>query len=242
MRKYLLFGHKFSDREKQVDYFIKTSFGIRPKNINLYVQSLTHKSVQTEKLEGDNNERLEFLGDALLSAIVAEILYLKFPKKSEGELTQMRARIVSRENLNSIGEKLGLEPLIDYQKSKNKFNSLLGNAFESIIGALYLDHGYKITRKILRKNIFNELFNFDEVVQQNIDFKSQLIIQCQKNKQDITFEMLEEIQEDNGGVSFVMAILIDGVEKAKAKGATKRKAEQKAAKQILSGLISVSSN
>ncbi len=242
MRKYLLFGHKFSDREKQVDYFIKTSFGVRPKNIKLYVQSLTHKSVQTEKLEGDNNERLEFLGDALLSAIVAEILYLKFPKKSEGELTQMRARIVSRENLNSIGEKLGLESLIDYQKSKNKFNSLLGNAFESIIGALYLDHGYKMTRKILRKNIFNELFNFDEVVQQNIDFKSQLIIQCQKNKQDITFEMLEEIQEDNGGVSFVMAILIDGVEKAKAKGSTKRKAEQKAAKQILSGLISVSSN
>ncbi len=234
MLKNFLFGPRYTDRQKEIIYFIKSSFDVKLKNINFYEQALTHKSIQKDKSKDIiHNERLEFLGDAIISSVVAEILYLKFPKKSEGELTQMRARIVSRESLNTIGDKLGLEPLINYHKTKNRFNSLLGNTFESIIGAMTLDLGYKKTALALKKHIFNDTLNFEEIALQNVDYKSQLIIQCQKQKKEIAFEMIEEVAIEHGKITFVMAILIDGIEMSRASSSTKRKAEQKAAKKLL---------
>lgn len=234
MLRNFFFGPKYSDRQKEIVYFIKSSFDVKLKNINFYEQALTHKSIQKDKSKGiTHNERLEFLGDAIISSVVAEILYLKFPKKSEGELTQMRARIVSRESLNTFGDKLGLEPLIRYQKTKNKFNSLLGNTFESIIGAMLLDIGYKNTGLALKKHIFNDSLNFEELALQNVDHKSQLIIQCQKEKKEISFQLIEEIAGERGKITFIMAILIDGLEMSRASSSTKRKAEQKAAKELL---------
>jgi ribonuclease-3 len=234
MAKISLFGRRLSDRERQIKYFIQSSFGVKPKNLALYTQALTHKSYSNEKSPlSEHNERLEFLGDAILSATAADILFQKYPRKTEGQLTQMRARIVSRENLNILGEKLGIEPYINYQKSKNKFNSLLGNTLESLIGAMYLDLGYDKTVKSLKKSIFNETLNFEDVVLQNIDYKSQLIIQCQRNKSEITFELIEELPDAFGKINFEMAIFIDGEEKARAVESTKRKAEQLAAKMVL---------
>jgi ribonuclease-3 len=234
MLKRFFFGPSYTVRQKEIQYFIQSNFNLKPRNINFYEQALTHKSYSTDKSKGIiHNERLEFLGDAIISSVVAEILYLKYPKKTEGQLTQMRARIVSRENLNTIGDKLGLEPLIQYQKTKNKFNSLLGNTFESLIGAMVLDFGYKKTAISLKKHIFNESLNFDEKALQNIDYKSQLIIQCQKEKKEISFQLIDEVNEEHGKIVFTMAVNIDGEEKARASSSTKRKAEQKAAKQLL---------
>jgi len=129
---------------------------------------------------------------------------------------------------------MGLEPVIHYHKTKNRFNSLLGNTFESIVGAMILDIGYKNTAKALKKNIFNDSWNFEEIALQNIDYKSQLIIQCQKEKKEIVFSLVEEIPMEKGKITFVMAILIDGEEKSRASSSTKRKAEQKASKKLLS--------
>lgn len=224
---------KKSDREKQINYLIQSNFGLKPKKYALYEQALTHKSYLKKNSENVHNERLEFLGDAVISTVVAEVLFYRYPTKSEGELTQMRARIVSRDNLNVIGDKIGLEPFINYQKSKNKFKSLMGNTVESIVGALFVEFGYDKTAGSLKKNIFNEQFNFEEVVTQNVDYKSQLIIQCQRNREEIKFELVEEVTGANGKPIFTMAIVINGEEKSRADALSKRKAEQKAAKKVL---------
>lgn len=233
MAKIFFWNLKKSDREKQINYLIYSNFGLKPKKYSLYEQALTHKSYLNKNSDQVHNERLEYLGDSVISTVVAEVLFYKYPLKSEGELTQMRARIVSRDNLNVIGDKLGLEPFINYQKTKNKFKSLMGNTVESIVGALFIEFGYDKTAAALKKNIFNEQFNFEEVVTQNVDYKSQLIIQCQRNRQEIKFEQVEEAASANGKPIFVMAVVIDGEEKGRAEAPSKRKAEQKAAKEVL---------
>lgn len=233
MAKLFFWNLKKSDREKQINYLIHSNFGLKPKKHALYEQALTHKSYLNKNSDQPHNERLEFLGDTVISTVVAEVLFYKYPLKSEGELTQMRARIVSRDNLNVIGDKIGLEPFINYQKTKNKFKSLMGNTVESIVGALFIEFGYDKTAAALKKNIFNEQFNFEEVVTQNVDYKSQLIIHCQRNRQEIKFEQMEESTSASGKPIFVMAVLIDGQEMGRAEAFSKRKAEQKAAQKVL---------
>ena len=233
MAKIFFWNLKKSDREKQINYLIYSNFGLKPKKFALYEQALTHKSYLKKNSDQLHNERLEFLGDAVISTVVAEVLFYKYPTKSEGELTQMRARIVSRDNLNVIGDKIGLEPFINYQKSRNKFKSLMGNTVESIVGALFVEFGYDKTAAALKKNIFNEQFNFEEVVTQNVDYKSQLIIQCQRNRQEIKFDQVDEATGANGKPIFTMAVFIDGEEKSRADAPSKRKAEQQAAKIVL---------
>lgn len=233
MANFFFWGLKKSDREKQIQFLIFSNFGLKPKKFSLYEQALTHKSYFKEKKSDLHNERLEFLGDAVISTVVAEVLFYKFPKKSEGELTQMRSRIVSRDNLNVIGDKIGLEPFINYQKSKNKFKSLMGNTVESLVGALFVEFGYEKTSTALKSRIFNDYFNFEEVVHQNVDYKSQLIIQCQKEKKEISFKLVEEQITAGGKPIFVMSVVIDGEERARAEAQSKRKAEQMAAQIAL---------
>jgi ribonuclease-3 len=233
MGSFFFWNLKKSDREKQINYLIHSNFGLKPKKYALYEQALTHKSYLQKNSEQVHNERLEFLGDAVISTVVAEVLFYRYPTKTEGELTQMRARIVSRDNLNVIGDKIGLEPFINYQKTRNKFKSLMGNTVESIVGALFVEFGYDKTATALKKNIFNEQFNFEEVVSQNVDYKSQLIIQCQRNRQEIKFEQVEEVTGPSGKPIFTMAIVIDGKELSRADAPSKRKAEQKASKIVL---------
>lgn len=233
MANFLFWGLKKSDREKQIHFLIHSNFGLKPKKYALYEQALTHKSYLKDTQSELHNERLEFLGDTVISTVVAEVLFYKFPKKTEGELTQMRARIVSRDNLNLIGDKLGLEPFINYQKSRNKFKSLMGNTVESLVGAMFVEFGYDKTASALKSRIFNDYFNFEEVAHQNVDYKSQLIIFCQKEKKTIQFDQVEELTGPNGKPIFVMSVLIDGEEKARAEASSKRKAEQLAAQKVL---------
>ncbi len=225
-----------TEHQKNISLFLTESFGIRTRTIELYETALTHKSFfanTASKMQ--NNERLEFLGDSVLNTIVTHILYDKFPQKTEGELTQLRSRIVSRENLNLIGKSIGLEPFILYQKSKNEYLSLIGNAFESFIAAIYLDKGYKKVYSILEQKILDLHLDYDAIETKNEDYKSQLIVHCQKSKAKLQFQVDDEIPIE-GRIKFIISVLIEGENKATAEAFSKRKAEQLASEITLKGL------
>ncbi|MFT7158317.1 MAG: ribonuclease-3 [Parvicella sp.] len=242
MIKFLLFGKKLSPEEKQISDYIYQTFGRKPRRMELFEKALTHKSILIDKKRAniDNNERLEFLGDAIISSAVADILYEKFPEASEGHLTQMRARVVSRQNLNAIGLDLNFEHLIRYQKTSHPFKSLLGNTFESLVGAMHVDFGYDKTFLILRDKVFANSMDFDKIVEEDNDYKSQLIIYCQRNKYEINFECINEYRVESGENVYQMAVVINDELIYQIKGKTKRKAEQKACEIVLSEIDTVS--
>ncbi len=234
MFKFLFFGKKYTEEEQLIRQYIKKTFGYTPKNISLYVTAFKHKSIYlNKKKSSEHNERLEFLGDAIIGAIGAQLVFEKYPDVSEGKLTQMRARIVSRVNLNRIGEEIHLKPLIKYRNSSHKFKSLLGNTVESLVGAMYMDLGYKQTSEILLRTVFRHSEDFEKIVEENKDFKSQLIIYCQKNKLDIQFRCLSENKQLNGVSVFNMAVYIENKLVSQAEDFSKRKAEQQAAETYL---------
>lgn len=228
-----------TEHQKNISQFLTESFGIRTREIELYETALTHKSFfanTSSKMQ--NNERLEFLGDSVLNTIVTHILYEKFPQKTEGELTQLRSRIVSRENLNIIGKSIGLEPFIQYQKSKNEYLSLIGNAFESFIAAIYLDKGYKKVYSILEQKILDLHLDYDAIETKNDDYKSQLIVHCQKTKSKLQFQVDDEIAIE-GRIKFTISVLINDEKMANAEAFSKRKAEQLASEVALKKVLQV---
>ncbi len=187
--KFPFFHRKANPEHRELLDYLKSEFSIKTKNPTLYSQAFQHKSVAILNNKGFklSNERLEFLGDAVISSIVAEYIYDCYPNKSEGFLTQIRARIVSRESLNRLGKKINLEQHIKYKTGKNNsHNSLIGNVFESLIGAIYLDKGYGLTRDILIKTILNKHIDLKVVELTNTDFKSQLLVNCQKKTEEIS--------------------------------------------------------
>lgn len=180
-----------------------------------------------------SNERLEFLGDAVISSIVAEYIYNNYPRKPEGFLTQLRARIVSRESLNRLGKKIGLEQHIKFRASKNNaHSSLVGNVFESLIGSIYLDKGYNKTKEILTKYIFKKYIDLKIVEQTNTDYKSQLLINCQKGQKRLAYKELNKSKIE-GEFYFTMGLYINDEIITQATAKSKRKAEQKASKEVL---------
>lgn len=191
---------------------IKNIFGFYPGNIFLYKLALTHKSVAAEIKEGvkDSNERLEYLGDAILGAIVAEFLFKKFPFKDEGFLTETRSKLVSRQQLNQLSSKLGLDKLIVSSSAhKTNAHSIKGDAFEALIGAIYLDKGYDFTQKIVLENIIKVHVDLDELVEHEVNYKSKLIEWSQKEKREIDFKV---IRETGSGTEkqYVSCVFIDG--------------------------------
>ncbi len=216
------------------DYLL-SRFSIKPKNIELYALAFQHKSVAKVNDKGFrlSNERLEFLGDSVIGTIVAEYVYNAYPNKSEGFLTQMRSRIVSRESLNRIGKKINLLEFIKYKQNRGSEHlSLLGNVFESLVGAMYLDLGYDKTKKALESSILSKYIDLKVVEETNTDYKSQLLIHCQKNHQSLSFKELNKAKIE-GQFYFTMGAEIDKKIVAKATAKSKRKAEQKAAKEVL---------
>ena len=186
---------KYSDSDKNLEEAIKNIFGFSPKNIAPYKLACKHRSVVQADENGYkiSNERLEFLGDAILGSIVAEYLFKKFPFKDEGFLTDIRSRIVSRSSLNNLSRKLGLNQLIETQKEKNKtITSIPGDALEAFIGAIYLDRGYKLTREIIIDKIINCHIDIDELISTEVNFKSKLIEWGQKHKKTVNFNLVEE--------------------------------------------------
>ncbi|MFW6020386.1 MAG: ribonuclease III [Bacteroidales bacterium] len=204
---------RFSE-DKELYESIKNIFGFFPGNIFLYKLALTHKSVATEIKEGvkDSNERLEYLGDAILGSIVADYLFKKFPFEDEGFLTETRSKIVSRIQLNNLSIKLGLNKLVESASTSNRKNgkSINGDAFEAFIGALYLDKGYVFAHRIVTENIIKVHMDLDELVEKEVNYKSKLIEWAQKEKKEIEFKVINE--KGSGNMKqYVSKVFIDGV-------------------------------
>ena len=210
-----------------------------PYNITLYEQALLHKSSSIKLKDGRwiNNERLEFLGDAILDAIVADIVFKEFEYKKEGFLTNMRSKIVQRETLNKLALNLGLDRLIKSSaKTGNHKTHMYGNALEALIGAIYLDQGYRIAKKFVHERLIVEHLNIDTVAQQEVNFKSRLIEWSQKNKIPIEFRLIESFTDNNNNPIFYTAVDIYDLESGTGRGYSKKESQQKAAEEALNKL------
>jgi len=219
--------------DKELSQSLKNIFGFYPGNIFLYQLAFKHKSVSSETLNGYklSNERLEYLGDAILSAVIADFLFKKFPYKNEGFLTEMRSRIVSRASLNKLSQKLGLDKLINYSTDgRSKFRSVNGDAFEAFIGALYLDKGFEYTRKIIITRIVDMHIDLETLEKSDYNFKSKLIEWAQKEKQQLDFKLIGETGESYDKM-YIVEININDTAYASAKDFSIKGAEQLAAEK-----------
>jgi len=218
--------------KKKSQYALKLEriLGFYPKKIAIYQQALTHKSHVSDKNKViKSNERLEFLGDSVLNSVISHYLFSKYPFIDEGQLTQLRSRFVSRETLNTVALKIGLGELIE-KKQEDKSVSILGNALEAIIGAIYVDKGYDETKKFVYKQLIGVHIDSDKIVANETNFKSRVIEWCQKNK--IDFEFITDESEKNQRSFFSVTLLVGGNEKGKGEAFSKKKAEQHAAQQF----------
>jgi len=219
--------------DKKLYQAIKNIFGYCPGNIHLYKLALRHRSASTKKVNGVrlNNERLEYLGDAILSAVVADFLFKSFPYKNEGFLTEMRSKIVSRAALNKLSLKLGLQQLIRSGGEPSvKAKSAGGDAFEALVGALYLDKGYQFTHKIIINRIVNIHFDLDDLILSEISYKSKLNEWGQKEKHEVNFKVIEEIGEKHKK-QYLVAVEIDNIIIAKSQDYSIKGAENLAAEK-----------
>ena len=220
-----------SKEKKQFATRIESITGLWPRNFTLYEQAFRHPSVLSSQGldKEDSYERLEFLGDSILGATVAEYLFKKYPKKDEGFLTDVRSRIVNGESLNKLAKKISLDTLIEFEKKNRsmKYSSMYGDILEALIAAIYLDYGFASAKKfILYKLVFNHL-DIEHIVQHNSNYKSVLIEWCNKYNKLVSFEMVSE--EGTGFQKvFGVEVLIDSVSIAVGKGNSKKKAEQEA--------------
>ncbi len=198
-----------------------------------FVKAITHKSIVTNSKEDVSNERLEFLGDAIIDAVVAEHLFLKYPENDEGYLTKLKSKIVNRKTLSDIGESMEIRQILKYNQSRTiNLTTLEGNAFEAIIGAIYLDGGYEKAKQSLNNYVFRKYLNFNRLLEEEIDFKSKLFIWCQRKKLQLDFVVLKETHE-NGQWKYEVVVVINNKEFGKGTGLSKKTAEQDAAKETL---------
>jgi ribonuclease III len=221
----------FFSHDKKLYHAINNIFGFYPRNIFLYRLAFLHKSAGEESLKGTkiNNERLEFLGDAILDAITADYLFKTFPTKDEGFLTEMRSKIVSRVQLNKLSHKLGLEKLIRLDPgSNNLYRSFQGDALEALIGAMYLDKGYDFTKYILLERIIKHYFDINELVNLESNFKSRVIEWAQKEKKQLLFSIVEEIGSGYKK-QYIIEILVDNIPLSRGQDFSIKSAEQNAA-------------
>ncbi|MDB5230987.1 MAG: rnc [Chitinophagaceae bacterium] len=209
--------------------------GIKPGKLPLYYVALSHRSVKESAQE--NNERLEYLGDAILSAIIADYLFKRYPYKGEGFLTEMRSKMVNRQKLNDIAVKMGLKKLTLYNKFDNalKASQIFGNTLEALVGAVYLDKGYKYTKGWVLKSIIVPYLFVDDLELVDINLKNKLIGWASKNGRVLEFETVEEKMEGGRRV-FTIAAVLDGEQVAKGKGYNKKDASQIAAQQAIEKL------
>ena len=210
--------------------------GFYPHNISLYQEALMHKSMLAHAKSGTpiNNERLEFLGDAVLDAVVGEIVYHHFPRKHEGFLTNTRSKIVQRESLGRLAAEIGLDKLIKRNEHNQMHNSYLaGNAFEALIGAIYLDRGYAYCKSFMTEKILHRLIDIDKLAYQEVNFKSKLLEWCQKHKAVLEYVLLDETKTEDGSPLFNSKVVINGQECGRGKGYSKKESHQKASRNAL---------
>ena len=222
------------DKESYLCFY--RMLGFYPRNLKIYEQALLHKSssVKTEKGRPLNNERLEFLGDAILDAVVGDIVYQKFDGKREGFLTNTRSKIVSRESLNRLAEQIGLLKLIKFNARQSAHNSYMGgNAFEALVGAIYLDRGYDYCKYFMEERIIGQYLNLERISRKEVNFKSKLIEWTQKNKVEIVFDLLSQSNDEFNSPVFESEVQIEGIHACKGKGYSKKESQQIAAHETL---------
>ncbi|HZH54911.1 MAG TPA: ribonuclease III [Sphingobacteriaceae bacterium] len=227
--------------DRQFVRSLRNVLGFVPGNLYLYHLAFRHKSVAVPVRSGakNSNERLEFLGDAILGSIVAELLFKKYPYKGEGFLTEMRSKIVSRVHLNQLSRKLGLDEMIKYDARMvhfpNKQGSLLGDAFEALIGAVFLDKGYAFTRNFVINRIIKPHVDIHVLEQTETNFKSRLIEWCQQSGKEVTFVQTENDEGDHSKM-FTVDALINGEVYGTGKDYSKKSAEKIAAEKACENL------
>jgi len=221
--------------EKSFTRQLKRILGFRPRNFKLYQLAFVHKSASSFIFNDTklNNERLEFLGDAILDSMVAEYLFRRFPDKEEGFLTQTRSKLVNRDNLNHLAIKLGIGDMIISKMSKDNHKSVYGDTLEALIGALYLDKGYERTKRIVLERIIQSDININRLLATETDFKSRVIEWGQKNKKTVSFTSFEEVEEQSNTPVFITHLFVVDDVVGRGSGFSKKESEQNAARQAL---------
>jgi len=226
----------FFDPKKESYFALKRILGFFPNDISFYEEALLHKSSSERNLHGTyrNNERLEFLGDAILDAVVADIVFNNFKNQDEGFLTNTRSKIVKRETLDRISRNLGLNRLlISSPRAASQKNHILGNALEAFIGAVYLDQGYGKTYRFIEKRIISGYINIDALVKHEVNFKSKLLEWCQKYKILMDFQLTESFMDMENNPIFRSKVLLNGLSAGTGEGYSKKESHQQAAEEAL---------
>ena len=226
----------FNSRFKQNGNFfmeLTNILGFKPKDIKFYKKAFTHRSMNIKDSKGNaiNYERLEFLGDAMLSAVIASHLYLEVPAGDEGYLTKMRSKVVSREHLNELGKELNLIKLVESKIPPGQFgDNIHGNLFEALVGAIFLDKGYNYCEKFIYKRVITPYVDIETLEGKVISYKSLLIEWCQKEKRTFGYNVYEDTGNDEVR-HFSVKLSVDNKVVAKARATSKKKAEEKASKR-----------
>jgi ribonuclease-3 len=225
----------YSSPDKQLLLQLEHIVGFTPKHIAYYRLALMHRSKPDDVT--DSNERLEFLGDAILGAIVAEYLFKKYPYQSEGYLTELRSRIVRRETMNNVALRMGLNKLVQYNQNDRGLSRshIFGNALEALIGAVYLDQGFTKTRKFILNQFIRSYIDLDMMESTDTNYKNQLLSWAQRSSKQLIFETIDEKNEGTRKL-FTVGIMIDGELVASGTGYNKKDAGQVAAKNAMGQL------
>lgn len=224
---------RFNKKKDGIFYSkMKALLGYSPKNLSIYSEAFTHPSFQYKKSTRKSYERLEFLGDAILGAVIADYIFRSAPDEDEGYLTKMRSKIVERRHLNRLGEELDLLDFLRTKLSHKQLgNNITGNLFEALIGAIYLDKGYEECSKFIEKKLINPYINLKNLEEKVISHKSLLIEWCQKHKRSFSFETEEDTEDRSNIRYFVAKVYIEGFPVTKARATSKKKAEENASKR-----------
>lgn len=233
LRLLLRLNNRFFHPEKDFANKIRPLVGFTPANLSIFKLAFSHKSNPSEKAYAmQNNERLEFLGDAVLGTIVAEYLFIKYPHANEGFLTKMRSKIVKRNTLNKIGDKMGLDMLLSDYSQTRLSRSMLGNAVEALVGAVYLEKGYVATKRFVVKKILRNYVDVHELESYDDNYKSQLLEWCQKNGQTVSYKLVARYKFEKRD-RFKVAVMVDNKKIATADDFNKKSAEQTASEKAM---------
>jgi ribonuclease-3 len=226
----------FSPRGKKFYFYIWMLTGLRPRNLSLYRLALTHKSANLKAEDGRliSNERLEYLGDAVLGAIIATELYIRYPKGSEGFLTKTRSRIVSRSHLNEIASAMGLAQMLATNlQTDPRQTHVLGDALEALIGAVFLDYGFDECSKFINTKLIDKYIDIEKLIKKDTNYKSLLIEWAQKYKKSVNFTTEEHHAAGEHSPVFISNASVDGEKVGEGKGSSKKEAQQNAARTAL---------
>ena len=232
MLKIPIFSKRKSPEELELIRFMVLKFGYRPKELMYFEKAVTHKSF-SQATDLNSNERLEFLGDAILDAVIAEYLFQRFPSEDEGYLTKLKSKVVSRKTLAEIAEAMEIRKVLRYNAGRSiNLATIEGNAFEALMGAIYLDGGFEAVKSCIYNQVLRKYVDLNRLLEEEIDFKSKLFIWCQRSRLNLDFKV---INEDNSGGNWVytVCVIINDRKYGQGSGSSKKIAEQAAAQETL---------